>query len=251
MPFRPWTRWKSERPQPSTLAEEVDRLAADSRVHALFEWFARHERDIADFQLAITALPAPPFGEQVRASWLRERLQSLGLAASTDAAGNLLAARPGLQPEAPSIALSAHLDTVFPASTPLHVRREQDRLFGPGISDNGSGLAALWTLAAAFHAADMVTVAPLLFIANVGEEGEGNLRGIRHIYRGHVSTSVSAVEPDGPDAAPSPALALLIALDGAGTENIISQALGSRRFEVVISGPGGIPGAITALPTPS
>jgi tripeptide aminopeptidase len=240
MPFRPWTRWRfaSERNplQPGTLAQEVDRLAADSRVHRIFEWFARHEREISDFQLAITAVPAPPFAEQARAAWLRDSLQPFGLTATIDAVGNLLATRPGdgSHPAAPFVAVSAHLDTVFPASTELNVRREQARLLGPGISDNGSGLSALWALAGAFHAAGIVTALPLLFLANVGEEGEGNLRGMRHIYRDHLHPN-SDPDEDGS----APALALLVALDGAGTDNIISEALGSRRFEIVISGPGG------------
>jgi tripeptide aminopeptidase len=242
MPFRPWTRWRfaSERKQlqPGAFAQEVDRLAADARVHRIFEWFSRHEREIADFQLAITAIPAPPFAEQTRTAWLRESLQPFGLNTTIDAVGNLLAARPGLHDAshsaAPSVAISAHLDTVFPTSTELNVRREHARLLGPGISDNGSGLAALWALAAAFHAAGIVTALPLLFVANVGEEGEGNLRGMRHIYRDHLRRS-----SDPADNSPAPTLALLIALDGAGTENVISEALGSRRFEIVISGPGG------------
>ncbi|MGA7524369.1 MAG: M20/M25/M40 family metallo-hydrolase, partial [Acidobacteriaceae bacterium] len=111
------------------------------------------------------------------------------------------------------------------------------RLLGPGISDNGAGLAALWALAAAFHEFGIVTAVPLLFIANVGEEGEGNLRGMRHLYRDKLATRTDVTPEDVKDSPPS--LAMLIALDGAGTENIISQALGSRRFEVVISGPGG------------
>jgi acetylornithine deacetylase/succinyl-diaminopimelate desuccinylase-like protein len=238
MPFRPWTRWKSERPQPNALSQEVARLCADPRVHRLFEWFSRHERDIADFQLAITAVPAPSFAEQDRAAWLRQRLEPFGLRTVIDAAGNLLAARPGLHaathPEAPSVAISAHLDTVFPATAPLYIRREQARLLGPGISDNGSGLAALWALAGAFHHAGIVTAAPLLFVANVGEEGEGNLRGARHLYREHLANPAAVADPT-----PAPAIALLIAVDGAGTDNIISQALGSRRFEIVITGPGG------------
>jgi len=253
MPFRPWPRWKSERAQPDALAEEVDRLAADPRVHRLFDWFSRHERNIADFQLAITAIPAPPFAEQARAAWLGERLQSLGLTTTTDAAGNLLALRPELSPslaptahpglsadshpEASAVAISAHLDTVFAASTPLQVRREQARLLGPGISDNGSGLAALWALAAAFQEAELPTALPLLFIANVGEEGEGNLRGMRHLYRQRLP--VTAGDAPAANGFPAPAIAQLIALDGAGTDSIISQALGSRRFKIVIAGPGG------------
>ena len=238
MSFRPWSRWKSERTQPpGALSQEVERLCADARVHRLFDWFPDHERAIADFQLAITALPAPSFAEHARAAWLRQRLDPLGLSTTADSVGNLLAARPGLHASSPSVAVSAHLDTVFPASTQLDVRREQARLLGPGISDNGAGLAALWALAAAFHEVGIVTAAPLLFVANVGEEGEGNLRGMRHLYREHFALGAEAT-PDEVKEAPPP-LALLIALDGAGSDNIISQALGSRRFEIVISGPGG------------
>jgi acetylornithine deacetylase/succinyl-diaminopimelate desuccinylase-like protein len=141
---------------------------------------------------------------------------------------------------APAIAISAHLDTVFPAATPLDVRREQARLLGPGISDNGSGLAAVWALAAALHQLGIVTTLPLLFLANVGEEGEGNLRGIRHVYRERLAHSDAAeVCPLKPPGDTPPAIAMLIALDGAGTASIIAQALGSRRFEIVITGPGG------------
>ncbi len=247
MPFRPWTRWRfsSERNplQPGALAQEIDRLCADPRVHRLFEWFSRHEREISDFQLAITSIPAPTFAEQARAEWLHERLKILGLEARIDAVGNLLAARPGLhadmrsgvRSEAPSVAISAHLDTVFPAATKLNIRREHARLLGPGISDNGSGLAAIWALASAFHSAGIVTALPLLFLANVGEEGDGNLHGMRHIYRERLGHGSARPVKDGP----APAMALLIALDGAGIDNIISEALGSRRFEIVIEGPGG------------
>jgi acetylornithine deacetylase/succinyl-diaminopimelate desuccinylase-like protein len=232
MPFRSWTRWKAGRTQADALAKEVDRLSADSRVHSLFDWFTRHEREIAELQLAVTAIPAPSFSEHARAGWLRERLQTLGLTTSADAVGNLLAIRPGSQIDAPSIAVSAHLDTVFPASTPLDVRREDACLLGPGISDNGSGIAALWALAAAFHAVGIFTSQPVLFIANVGEEGEGNLCGMRHLYR--QCFPVPAAEN-----ASAPSIAELIALDGAGTGNIITQALGSRRFEITVTGPGG------------
>lgn len=235
MPFLTWLRSKSGCAQPCTLEQEVDRLSADSRVHQIYEWFTRHEREIADFQLAITAIPAPQCAEQARAAWLAERLQPYGLSVATDAVGNLLALRPGLQATSPAVAVSAHLDTVFPSSTQLIIRREHAQLLGPGISDNGCGLAALWALAAAFHATGIVTTMPLLFIGNVGEEGEGNLRGMRHIYRECLAHDSISAEED----RPAPSLALLIAVDGAGTENIVSQALGSRRFEIVFSGPGG------------
>jgi tripeptide aminopeptidase len=264
MPFRPAIRWGFERPQAKALAVEVQRLCGDARVHRIFEWFGRHEREIAELQLAITAIPAPSFAEQARAAWLRERLQPLGLDLSTDAAGNLLAVRAGLNASAPAIAISAHLDTVFPSASLLHVRREQDRLLGPGISDNGAGLAALWALAAAFHHAGIVTAQPLLFVANVCEEGEGNLRGIRHLYRERLlqpstqTTSALGTQREQPDKIvnrgltgdAAPEIATLIALDGAGTANIISQGLGSRRFEITISGPGGHSWSDHGVPNP-
>ncbi len=210
-------------------AKEVERLCADARVHRLFDWFPYYERAIADFQLAITALPAPSFAEHARAAWLRQRLVARPCT-TADSVGNLLAARPGLHASSPSVAVSAHLDTVFPASTQLDVRREQARLLGPGISDNGAGLAALWALAAAFHEVGIVTAAPLLFVANVGEEGEGNLRGMRHLYREHFALGAEAT-PDEVKEAPPP-LALLIALDGAGSENIISKRLAAAALRL-------------------
>jgi acetylornithine deacetylase/succinyl-diaminopimelate desuccinylase-like protein len=221
----------------------------------VFDWFSSHALEIADFQLAITSVAAPSSAEQARAAWFRKRLEPLGLNASIDAVGNLLAVRPGLPADdseisrdVPCIAVSAHLDTVFPLSTPLDIRREQARLLGPGISDNGSGLAALWALAAAFQEEGIVTAMPLLWIANVGEEGEGNLRGMRHIYREHLSRVGN--DSAGIGDIPAANLALLIALDGAGTDNIISAALGSRRFEVAISGPGGHSWSDYGMPNP-
>ena len=241
MPFRPAIRWSSERPRSKAIAEDLHRLCADARVHRVFEWFGRHEREIAELQLAITAIPAPSLGERARAAWLRERLLPLGLEISMDATGNLLAARAGLDASAPYIGISAHLDTVFPAATALNVRREHARLLGPGISDNGAGLAGLWAVAAGFHHAGIVTAQPLLFIANVCEEGEGNLRGVRHLYREHLHREHLREQPTQtvPDESSPPEIAMLVALDGAGTANIISQGLGSRRYEITISGPGG------------
>ena len=233
MPFRSWNP-RNDRTRTATPAGEVDRLAADPRVHRIFEWLARHEREIADFQLAITAVPAPPFCEQARADFLRGRFEALGMVTCLDDAGNLLAQRGEIGSGGAAIAISAHLDTVFPAGIELDVRREDDRLLGPGISDNGAGLAALWALASAFTACGISTAAPLLFIANVGEEGEGNLRGMRHLYSGY-----GADANGGHAAAGASEIAALIALDGAGVNSVITQALGCRRFEVSIAGPGG------------
>ena len=122
------------------------------------------------------------------------------------------------------VTLSAHLDTVFPAGTPLNVRQQGSRLYGPGVSDNGAGVTAILAIAAALQALNLQHALPLLFIGNVGEEGEGDLRGMRHIFSA----------PRWKDS-----IHYSLVLDGAGSDTIVAEALGSRRFEVIVRGPGG------------
>lgn len=206
--------------------QQVLRAAAARAVHQAFAWFQAHEREISDLQLEIARIPAPPFAEGARAEFLRDLLAKLGLQdVRIDGVGNVLAARPGHDRGSKYIAVSAHIDTVFPRGTSVaNVRRENDRLFGPGISDNAAGVAALVAIASAMQAADLRTGAPILFIANVGEEGEGDLRGMRHVFE---------------DATLREQIATMLVLDGAGTDTIVTEALGSRRFEVTLRGPGG------------
>jgi tripeptide aminopeptidase len=224
----------SLRSQPVPAADEsaavpagtvVARVAEMRPVHAAFGWFRKHERRLSDWQLELTRIPAPPFAEEKRAAWFRSKMEELGLEqVHTDELGNVFGVRPGSDPDAPYVALSAHLDTVFPAETPLEVRREGDRLLGPGISDNGAGLTALLGIAAALRENKVRHRAPLLFIANVGEEGEGDLRGMRHIFEQRRWRE---------------RIGSMVVVDGSGTDTIVAQALGSRRFQVIISGPGG------------
>ena len=122
------------------------------------------------------------------------------------------------------VALSAHIDTVFPAGTPLNVRQQGTRLYGPGVSDNGAGVTAMLAIAAVLRAVRIRHALPLVFIGNVGEEGEGDLRGMRHIFSA----------PRWKDS-----IAHILVLDGAGSDTIVAEALGSRRFEVIVRGPGG------------
>jgi len=195
------------------------------RVHEAFAWFRSQARELEELQLQVTAIPAPPWGEAARSQWLSERFHALGLSdVHRDELGNVLGIRPGADPGAPFIALSAHMDTVFPAGTPIVVRRDGDKLYGPGISDNSSGVVALLAIAGALQSSGLANIAPLLFIADVGEEGEGDLRGMRHIYQ----------QPRW-----SATIASLVVLDGAGTDTIIAEGLGSRRYEVVVRGHGG------------
>jgi acetylornithine deacetylase/succinyl-diaminopimelate desuccinylase-like protein len=203
--------------------KQVARLAGVKRVHDAFEWFERHEREIADRQLEVTAIAAPPFREQQRSEWMLGKFIECGLQqAHRDAVGNAIGLLPGTA-QGPFLLISAHLDTVF-SETRLEVRRDGERLVGPGIADNGTGLVALLAMAGAMRAAGIRTLLPLLFLANVGEEGEGNLRGMRHFFEDpQWRTQIHG----------------MLALDGAGTDTIVTEALGSRRFEVTISGPGG------------
>ena len=122
------------------------------------------------------------------------------------------------------ISISAHLDTVFPPNTPLNIRQQSRTLYGPGISDNAAGVTALLALAAAFENFSLPHAASLMFIGNVGEEGEGDLRGMRHIFS----------ETKWKDF-----IRASLVLDGAGSDTIVAEALGSRRFEVAVRGPGG------------
>ncbi len=210
--------------QQATAAQELADLAALDAVRTASEWFRTHEDQLADWQLELARIPAPPFGEAQRADWLRSRLRDLGLNdVRLDEIGNVVAVRPGRSRQR-YVAVSAHLDTVFPAGTSLKVYRDGKRLFGPGISDNGAGVTAILGLAAALREADVQTSASLLLIGNVGEEGEGDLRGMRHLFSNpHWKENI----------------AYTLVLDGAGTDTVVAEALGSRRYEVTVRGPGG------------
>jgi tripeptide aminopeptidase len=208
-----------------TAQQRVARVAELRPVHKAFSWFRSHAHELEELQMSATAVPAPPWAEAARSQWLAERFAQLALSdVHRDELGNVFAVRPGIDPTAPFIALSAHIDTVFPADTPIPVRRDADKLYGPGISDNSSGITALLAIAGALQAAEVSNTAPLLFIGNVGEEGEGDLRGMRYIYQ----------QPRW-----SATIASLIVVDGAGTDTIIAEGLGSRRYQVSVRGTGG------------
>jgi tripeptide aminopeptidase len=182
-----------------------------------------------DWQACLVAIPAPPFGEEARSEWLAARFREAGLSnVETDAVGNVYGTLPAanLPPEStgPVVVLSAHLDTVFPAETPLNPMLEGDRLAAPGACDNGAGVAGMLAVAHALVETKIDLPAPLLFLGNVGEEGEGDLRGVRYFYnRESLAGRVAAH----------------IVLDGAGADSAVTQALGSRRYQVTINGPGG------------
>ena len=216
--------------------DEIARLAGLRHVHLAMEWFRSHEPELREWQLEVAAIPAPPFGESNRAHWLRARFAELGLQdVHLDKLGNVLGVRPGAEPNDKLVAVTAHIDTVFSAETPLNIRREGDRLCGAGISDNGAGIAGVLALASALRAAEVSHTAGLLFIGNVGEEGEGDLRGMRHIF-----CESPWKERIGPT----------VVLDGAAIDTVVTQALGSRRFQVTVTGPGGHSWSDFGVPNP-
>ena len=207
----------------SALQQRIAALAARSEIVSAAEWFRAAEEQIAHWQLGLAAIPAPPFGETDRAQWLASRFVDVGVSnVALDAIGNVVGLVPGTSREV--ISVSAHIDTVFPAGTSLNVSQEGRKLYGAGISDNAAGVAALLAIASAIQQFKLPHSASLLFIGNVGEEGEGDLRGIRHVFS----------ESEWKDS-----IAASVIIDGAGTDTIIAEGLGSRRFEVTVRGPGG------------
>lgn len=201
--------------------------AADLRgVRECLQWFTREKQWINEIHLQLCRVPAPTFLEQERAEWMVAQFRNLGWEANVDRAGNVIAA-PDPHDEGPYVALTAHLDTVLAPRVKEDITVDPEGRFrGPGISDNGAGLAALLAIARAMKACPPIEGrhADLLLVANVGEEGEGNLSGMRHLCK---------QSPLGKK------IGAFLVLDGASTDHITNRALGSRRFEVIFTGPGG------------
>ena len=213
----------------SSAFSRITALAQQRPLHEAFRWLHLHGQQMLRWQAELVTIPAPPFGEEKRSLWMVEKFREAGLAAvEIDPVGNVFAELGGQSPDLPVVLLSAHLDTVFPASTPLEPILKDDRLEAPGACDNAAGvigmLALAHTLVQNFAASQMPLGARLIFVGNVGEEGEGDLRGVRAIYqRSRYAGRVAAH----------------IVLDGAGAETAVTQALGSRRYQVTLTGPGG------------
>jgi tripeptide aminopeptidase len=209
----------------AALAQSVADLSSAAGVRAALDWFHRERVWIHEQHLKLCRIPAPTFFEQKRAEWMADRFRALEWDAKIDRAGNVVATPQGRR-DTPLVAVTAHLDTVLAPRTPDDIKISPDgKLFGPGVSDNGAGLSALLAIAAVWQAAKPLDDAPFapVLIANVGEEGEGNLSGMRYLCRSGANSRMKA----------------FLVLDGPGTDRITSQALASRRFDVTITGPGG------------
>jgi acetylornithine deacetylase/succinyl-diaminopimelate desuccinylase-like protein len=202
--------------------DEIGALAEQPIVQRAFDEIMALEPRTQDELIMLTEIPAPPFQEDERAAQYLDMLQAAG-ADSTwiDEEGNVLALRRG-QSSRRTVALGAHLDTVFPEGTDVTVEARGDTLFAPGIGDDARGLMVVLTVLRALEATDLQTEGDLLFIGTVGEEGLGDLRGVKHLFR------------EG-----GPPIDSWIAVDGGGMGRIIHRALGSYRYRVTVEGPGG------------
>jgi acetylornithine deacetylase/succinyl-diaminopimelate desuccinylase-like protein len=206
-------------------------LSDDARVSRMLEILRASAPATTEDQIRITEIPAPPFHEEIRGAYVKKLLAAAGLQVDIDATGNVIGEMAGSSPDI--VMLTAHLDTVFPAGTDVRVKREGGKLLAPGISDNGTGLAALLAVATAFRDAKIKTKLTVMFVADVGEEGEGNLRGMRALVDTYRKR-----------------LKYVIALDGSATEYVTTAALASRRVEVSIEGPGGHSWSDFGVPNP-
>jgi acetylornithine deacetylase/succinyl-diaminopimelate desuccinylase-like protein len=211
---------------PATPAERTVAAIADSAAFAKARATldAQHDQFVAEI-IKLTEIPAPPFKEAARATAYVEMYRALGLHdVAIDPEGNVTGLRPGSDPKAPLIVMSAHLDTVFPEGTIVTVRREGTKLHAPGIGDDTRGLSTLLAYIRALDAAGIRTRHSILFVGTVGEEGRGDLRGVRYLLtKGPYKDRIGA----------------FFSIDGSDPNRVTHGAVGSKRYHVVFTGPGG------------
>ncbi len=204
-------------------------VSAKPAVKAALEQIRREDERTLREQIEIAEIPAPSHAEEARATDYVRRLRELGLSdIDIDAEGNVIARRPGTRRDGPLLVLSAHLDTVFSADTDVKVRKEGNRYYGPGIADDARGLAVLLTVLRSMQEHELRTQGDVLFVATVGEEGLGNLRGVKALFRDRKDID-GFISVDGTE---SPRLA-------AGESEVITRAVGSHRWQITFTGPGG------------
>lgn len=203
------------------VSEQFRLLLADPRIQtALIEIEANEPETLAE-QVRLTEIPAPPFQEQRRAEYYLQQMLNRGLPdAYIDTEGNVIGIRRGTG-DGPLFVIAAHLDTVFPMDTDLSVEIRDGRYYAPGISDDGRGLTALLTLIDAINASGIETIGDIMFVGNVGEEGPGDLRGVKAIFRDF------------------PQIDGFVSIDGSALTSLTNGGTGSRRFAVEFTGPGG------------
>jgi len=207
-------------PNPDTTVGQI--VASPSYRAAVAAFDSDHDQWVEDI-VAITQVAAPPFKEEARAKAFAEMLRKRGLDPKIDEEGNVLALRKGTQP-GPVVVVAAHLDTVFPEGTDVTVRREGTKLMAPGVGDDSAGLATLLALIDAMNAGKVQTRSDILFVGDVGEEGLGDLRGMRYLFgKGEYKGRIGA----------------FFSLDGGGLDSMTTGGTGSKRYRVTFKGPGG------------
>jgi acetylornithine deacetylase/succinyl-diaminopimelate desuccinylase-like protein len=207
-------------------------VASNAAIRTALERIRADNAWTIDQQISICEIPAPPFKEERRAAEMKRRFEALGLQnVRIDSIGNVIAERRG-SGSGPVVIFAAHLDTVFPEETDVRVSRQGTLLRGPGIGDDCRGLAVLLVVAKAMQAASVRTVGTVYFVANVGEEGPGNLRGVKHLF-----------------AKPPAKIDYFISVDGTGL-GLTSRAVGSNRYKVSFKGPGGHSYGAFGMPSP-
>jgi acetylornithine deacetylase/succinyl-diaminopimelate desuccinylase-like protein len=210
---------------PTVQAQYRDEIAAikgNAQVQAALDHILAIEPQSRRDLIELTEIPAPPFGEEKRAQRFAEMLREAGLTdVSIDEVGNAIGRRPG-NGNGRVVAYSAHLDTVFPRETDVTVRFDDERMYAPGIGDNTRGLVTVLGVLRAMQEAGIETEADILFIGNVGEEGLGDLRGMKHLFR-HGAEKIDTI----------------IAVDGGESNRVVYGGVGSHRYRVTFRGPGG------------
>jgi len=222
--------------QGSAIDAATTAVLADAKVVKALDAIKADDARALSEQKTITEIPAPPFKEKVRGSYLLKRFQELGFKdAAMDGEGNVLALRKG-SGGSPKLVVSAHQDTVFAEGTDVTVKEKDGVFLAPGIGDDARGLAALLSMMQSLNDSGIATVGDILFVATVGEEELGNLRGVKALFRDHKDI-------DG-----------FISIDGLGISRVVNQATGSHRYEMIFKGPGGhsfqefgLPSAIHAM----
>jgi tripeptide aminopeptidase len=206
----------------AAIAQTPAELMNDAAVRAAFDAAKRNEPSVVEQQVKICQIPAPPFKEEVRGKELQRLFEGLGLRdVRTDAAGNVIGVRPGKAAH-PNLVFAAHLDTVFPEGTDVRVTVEGDILKGPGIGDDCRGLAMMLGVIRALNEAHVETPGTITFVADVGEEGLGDLRGMKQLFGETLKGQIDK----------------FISVDGLGL-SITNTGVGSYRYRVTFKGPGG------------
>ena len=203
-------------------AKSIKKLTRNKKVKKAFNYIIDIEEKTNKNLIELTEIEAPPFKEEKRAKEFAKRLQLAGLEnVWIDSIGNVIGFLKGSIGNK-NIAINAHIDTVFPEGTDVRVQERNDTLYAPGIGDDTRGLAMLLTIAETIKMNNIEPVNNIIFIGTVGEEGLGDLRGVRYLFENN-----------------NPKIDSWIAIDGGSIGRVNNQALGSYRYEVVFDGPGG------------